>query len=479
MRSFDENVGGGTDIVPRQQNTPAMAQASGLEKARIEAAYTMALMRPRNIEDARQRVLDTCSRPGFANDKSALYVKPVGGRNTAEGAGIRLAEELMRSLGNMKAEVRPLYEDAEIQQFQVEVLDLETNISFSEVVTVRKTVERKFKRDGQEVVGQRDNSKGETIFIVKATEDDLLTKRQSFISKSTRNCILRCTPNDIVQDALAQIRATRMLGTKAEDPKMVKRRMLDGFGAIGVLPSTVETYCMAVFKRTVDQLRDEDIGQLRAIYQTIQSGESSWESYMDNLDLDADAPEQPTMASLRKSNAKPDEKPQVLKQADDGAETVADEFGLLKRDRLGIKALARHYGASSREELLTALQGVPESTWGKVKGVGAKTAQVVSQALGEGVSAIETDVVQEEAQVVENADHGLAADVKDGDMDRLPSDPAFQNVVSVVYDDGTVSKLYSHKIDELRMICPMHGVSSDTFIVEPACTCMERAAEEA
>ncbi len=84
----------------------AATSVAAAAKASIEAAYIMAMRRPRDIDQVRVRLLKACLRPGFA--EAARYRRPVGreqnpdtgewGQKIAEGLSIRFAEEAFRNL---------------------------------------------------------------------------------------------------------------------------------------------------------------------------------------------------------------------------------------------------------------------------------------------------------------------------------------------------------------------------------------------
>ena len=86
---------------------PAAVAAAEAAKARIQAAYIMAYRNPRNIEQARVRILEACKRPQFA--ERAEYKKPVGGRSI-KGPSVRLAELCIREWGNIMSDSQVLYE---------------------------------------------------------------------------------------------------------------------------------------------------------------------------------------------------------------------------------------------------------------------------------------------------------------------------------------------------------------------------------
>lgn len=244
--------------------------AAALAEAEIRAQFTKAMMAPRNIEQARQSVLKACRRTRFAQNKSTLYRKPAG--NTfVEGAGIRLAEELARNFGNLRCVADLRWQDDEQSVYAVSCIDLETNFSNTVQVTVQRVIERHTPRAGQEVIGQRETSKGKNIYLVRPTDDELVTKTNSLVSKALRNCILRCIPEDIVDEALETIRATR-LEQAERDPGAETKAICDGFARIGVMPMELERF----LGHPISSVSPVELTELRAIWKTIEDEETSW-----------------------------------------------------------------------------------------------------------------------------------------------------------------------------------------------------------
>lgn len=247
--------------------------AASAARAEIEAAYVVAVRRPRNMDDVRVKLLKECERPGFARE--AEYSKPVGGNRVA-GLSIRAAEAAMRLMGNIRLNTITVFENDQQQKMRISVTDLETNACLSGEITVQKTVERRALREGYEVIGQRKNSTGQQVFIVKATEDDLANKRNANISKEMRNLILRILPADIREEMLSKCRKTRA-DAAAKDPDAEKKAILDSFAGIGIRPIDIVQY----LGHQVETLQPAELAELRTMYQTINDGESTWQVFVD------------------------------------------------------------------------------------------------------------------------------------------------------------------------------------------------------
>lgn len=255
-------------IAPRD---PAAVAAAEAAKARIQSAYMMALHNPRNIDQARARILHNCKRPGFA--ARVEYSKPVG-KNNIKGPSVRFAELAIREWGNIFTESQVIYEDDNIRRVRLTVTDLESNSSHSKEMNITKTVERKYSKD-REVVSERENSFGEKVFIVKSTDEELHNKEAALISKALRNEGLRLIPTDIIDEAIDVARATLAARDK-EDPDAAKKALLDAFMQIGIEPKDVEAF----LGHSSNAIQPAELQELRGMYTSIKEGTAKWSDYV-------------------------------------------------------------------------------------------------------------------------------------------------------------------------------------------------------
>lgn len=267
-------------------------------KANVQARFMVALNKQRNVEDARQAIIKTCKRPRFA--AKARYCKPVYGAKAcgkigcpmAErgkrsrdgvqqcghvcGLSIRAADELVKLFGNIQTEQMTIYEDEDQRIIGIACTDLETNITKAQSFTVKKTIERRKVKDGQEVLGDRLNSYGDKVYIVRATDDELMIKEAAAASKIRRNLELQMIPADILDEA-DEVAFETTLHEDAQDPDEAKRKVLDAFAAIGVQPSQIEAF----LGHGSDGITAQELQLLRAMWSTINDGSSKWSDYMD------------------------------------------------------------------------------------------------------------------------------------------------------------------------------------------------------
>jgi hypothetical protein len=241
-------------------------------KAAVQARYIMALQRPRDLMRTRQTLLTDCKRPRFA--ETAIYRKPVG--DGVEGPSIRLAEAAARAMGNVYPEVASIYDDREKRIMRVSATDLECNVTYSLDVTLAKTIERSRPIEGRKVLSIRKNSKGRDVYLIEATDDEILDRERALCSKALRTCILRLVPGDILEEALEQCLATRR-GEIQRDPAAARKKMVDAFQAIGVSAAQLGEY----LGHAVDSVSAEEIDELRALYNAIKDKETTWAAAMD------------------------------------------------------------------------------------------------------------------------------------------------------------------------------------------------------
>lgn len=269
-----ETEGFGYLTLEKQAELQAIAIAKAAE-AEVQSAYIMALKRPRNEEDARVAINRVCQNRGFA--KKAKYRKPVGETHIV-GPSIRMAEEIGRHWGNVLIQQNTIYEDTSKRVGRVVVKDLQTNIGYSKEFVIEKTVERK-KAEGREVLSERTNSYKQRIFIVRATEDELLNKEAAIASKVIRNNLLRLIPEHILEEALAVVDGTLRQGV-TEDPQAAKRQLLDQFGTLGIKASDIEIY----LKHPIAQLTAQEMVELQDIVNSIKDGQAKWPDFLHKED---------------------------------------------------------------------------------------------------------------------------------------------------------------------------------------------------
>jgi hypothetical protein len=256
-------------LVPAETASSAVAAQA---QALVQARYIMAMQRPRDIDDVRVKLLKECHRPGFA--KAAWYNKPVG--KGVKGPSIRFMEAAMRCMTNVGSEVAVLYDDPEKRILRVTVTDYETNVPFQRDIVVSKVVERRKLRDGQVPISKRRNAQGDLVYLVEASEDDLLNKEGALVSKAMRTCGLRHVPGDLQDECEAVIKEV-LAKEVAEDPDKYRNQIADAFAELGIKPSQLAAY----IGHALEAATPADISELQILYATVRDGEGTFEDALE------------------------------------------------------------------------------------------------------------------------------------------------------------------------------------------------------
>jgi hypothetical protein len=311
-----------------------LAAAEAAAQAMVQARFQMALYRPRNVLQARAKILDACRRPGFA--ESAMYRKPVGKKDGVqqyvEGPSIRFAEEAIRCLGNIDIRIQIVHEDEEKRILCVTVMDLENNVSWPTEIPISKRVERSYVKEGQTVHSKRLNSYNKPVYTVDGTEDEIVTKQQAAVSKTLRTAALRVVPGDILEEAMVMIRET-LSKKDAHDPKAATKRVLDAFQSQGISPAELEKF----LGHSLEIITPTEIQDLRGTYQSIKDGDSTWADVLASAEegreekkklKDTKEPEQP-----KDKDTKTNPIDAAKDKARDAAKNMSSDAGSLPLDQ--------------------------------------------------------------------------------------------------------------------------------------------------
>lgn len=319
--------GFGTQAVERRDSaSTAMAERA---RAEVQSRYVMALQRPRSIDGVRVRVLDHCKRPRFAD--KARYAKPVGGQSI-EGPSIRFVEAALVEFGNVLPECSIVYEDDERVTIRVSVTDLERNITHADEATILKRMERRSLRQGQRAIGQRTNSRGDTVYVVEASDDDVANMKAARQSKLMRNLGLRILPADIVEEAMDVCVETLKRGD-AQDPDAARKGLVDGFHRLGVSPDDLVAYLGHDLAKVVPA----ELVELRAVFAAIRDGETTWQETMAaRRPVEADKPAPVATRGNEAAKAKLAAR-RKLEPAPQVEKVSADETAEAEIDRLAAK----------------------------------------------------------------------------------------------------------------------------------------------
>lgn len=274
-------------------------------KAEVQARYIIAIQRPRSWDEVWAKLIKESKRPSFA--EAALYRIKRGSKkdeknqwvdNWIVGLSIGFARAALRAMTNCTLDEVMTYEDDWKQIWRVTAMDLESNVTSSKDVTIQRVIERSKANKYQEVIGHRQNAEGNMTYLIRATDDDMVTKVGAALSKARRNLILELLPADIADDCKATILGTRQNADKT-DPETAKKKLIAAFGEIGVKVPQLEEY----LGHALDAVQPAELETMRGIYQAVRDGETTWLAEMaERLDSAAapdDAKSKSAVAKVR------------------------------------------------------------------------------------------------------------------------------------------------------------------------------------
>lgn len=253
-------------VAPSGELSTAVGAAEA--QAEVQARYVMAVKMPRDIDVARARILKDCKRPRFA--EAALYALPRGG-TTITGPSIRMIEAVLRNWGNIYSKTLVTHDSADSRKIRNFVTDLETNVTFDEEMIVPKTMERKRIRDGVRALYTRQNHKGETLYILPASPDEVRQLQGAMVSRAIRNNGKRIIPADILGEAIDIVNDTRRSQT-AQDPDKTRKDLADGFATLNISADDLKLY----LKHPLDKCTPAELDDLRLLFVALREGNTNW-----------------------------------------------------------------------------------------------------------------------------------------------------------------------------------------------------------
>lgn len=243
--------------------TPARAgrvgQATTIEQARavaqVQAAVIVAQNRPRDELVATAKTREACRVTALA--AQAFFSFRRAG-TTIAGPTIRLAEELARCWGNMDYGIVELSRNVEIGESEMLAYawDLESNMRVSNTFIVPH------RRD-------KSDDKGQPGYVELTSLRDIYENNANQGGRRLRECIFRCLPKYLIEEAETLCRQTLQ---KGDGTPLVERRekLLAAFHDIGVTRERLERR----IGLKADRLNEVDIANLSVIFQSIRRGEA-------------------------------------------------------------------------------------------------------------------------------------------------------------------------------------------------------------
>lgn len=268
-----------TALVPHSSGEIDISANAAAAIAEVQAAYVMAIKNPRNIFDARKRMLEACERKKFS--EKARYHRVVGkdkfGKDVyADGFSVHFARPAAVMMRNILINAGVLYEDEKIRKVVARATDIEANVAYTKEAIIQKAVERKNAR-GRDVISQRTNSRGDTTYLVVAYphEVDLAAAKTTAIL--IRDCVLPLIPPDILEEIEEKI-VDVMASELTSDPITARKKLVDAFAALGVSSAQLRQY----LKHEIEDITPQEYVNLRAIYQALKDGQSQWFDYVED-----------------------------------------------------------------------------------------------------------------------------------------------------------------------------------------------------
>jgi hypothetical protein len=246
-------------VVPSTRVADRIGQATAVEQARavaeVAAAVQVAQQVPRNLQNARQQMLDSCSMQFLAERAFFRYTR---GGSAVTGETIHLARELARCFGNVQyglAELRrdDIHGQSEMQAF---AWDVQNNTRASTTF----------------VVPHRRDKSGVTGGVALTDLRDIYENNANMGARRLREQIFAILPKWFTEEAKERCRATlrdgggRPLAVRIDELTAAMRRL-------GV---TDQQLVDRVGRRT-DQWTPEDVASLGVVWQSITNGEVSRE----------------------------------------------------------------------------------------------------------------------------------------------------------------------------------------------------------
>ena len=247
-------------VIPKGNASTMVAQTR--EMAEAISAMQMAKAFPRNVVEARDRILNACTRPKLAEVACYSYVR---GGTDVTGPSIRLAEMLAQNWGNMQVGIRELEQRNGESTCEAFAWDMETNARQTKVFQVPHI--RYTRQGAKPLTDPRD------IYELIANQG----------ARRLRACILGIIPGDIVDEAVNACVLT--LKTKFEvTPERIKS-LVEKFAEYKVTKEQIETRIQC----RVDAMKPAQLANLGKIYNSLKDGMSKPEDWFQTQGETAEA----------------------------------------------------------------------------------------------------------------------------------------------------------------------------------------------
>ena len=252
-----------TNTPIRATSAPLASEATVVEQARaiaeVQAAVTVAQSVPRDLEQIRAEVQQSCTSPAIA--ERAFFSLPRGS-SSIEGKSVHLARELARIWGNIDYGIRELRrdDDAQISEMQGYAWDQQKNTRSTRSFIVPHARMKARRREVLTDLG------------------DISLNNNANAARAVRECIFTVLPGWLVAEAEHLCKQT-LEGPPADasgtapDLTGPIRQMLEAFNQLNV----TEDMVTARIGRPRAQWNPADLARLKVDFNTIRNGEATVE----------------------------------------------------------------------------------------------------------------------------------------------------------------------------------------------------------
>ncbi|EOH1034926.1 hypothetical protein ACLMYS_003901 [Salmonella enterica] len=269
--------------LPGNVNAGAVTIEAQRAITEAQSKIQLAKMFPRNETEAFNKLLFSCSHPGFAEE--AFYSLPRGNQKIS-GPSIRLAEEIARLYGNFTYGHRELSRSNGKSEVEVFAWDVENNNYTSRQITV---------------VHVQDTKNGSYALHSQA---DIDTRIANIASKQLRGRILSLIPKWMLSEAIAKCRETLAGGQDKGQRDQRVQSLITRFAQKNVNKDALEKY----LGHPIKLITDEEMADLFGVYTAIKEGSSINEFFIE------DAPKNPMAEKLEKAVSGNQEQPKKTAQ---------------------------------------------------------------------------------------------------------------------------------------------------------------------
>lgn len=245
-------------MVDKEETGLSINREQGLAQTRqaqeVQASMIIAKKFPRDELYAYNKIRKACKRKGLA--ETAVYSYPRGGVKV-EGPSIRLAEVVAQNWGNIDYGIIELKRTGGQSEMMAYAWDMETNTRSTKIFTVSHV---------------RDKKSGN---VNLTDERDIYEISANMGARRMRSCILAIVPQDIVEDAVMECKAT-LTGAYKEPLKDRIKKMVALFeDKHGIVKEMIEDR----FGYSLESLSENDFVSLRTIYNSLEDKMSKREDW--------------------------------------------------------------------------------------------------------------------------------------------------------------------------------------------------------